>query len=118
MYRGVVIAILALVVCEGSALAAASHPLLESGFREMYALNFAEAERNFTEYVRQQPDAPFGCVAQGASVLFSELDRLKVLDAEFYVDDKKLFAEPTGKSDPRAKQHLFELTGNARRLAD
>ena len=113
----VLIAILA-VFAQGRNTWAATDPLIRTGFQEMYALDFASSELRFADYVGQQPQDPFGYAAQGACVLFTELDRLKVLDAEFYVDDKKLFAEPKGTSDPQAKRRLFDLTRRARELAD
>ena len=101
-----------------NALAAASDPLLAAGFQSMYSLDFASSEQHFANYVERRPDQPIGYAAQAAWVLFTELDRLNVLDAEFYLDDKKLLAEPRGHPDPQAKQRLFELTRHARQLAD
>ena len=114
----VLIALVAVLALAANAHADANDPLLESGFQAMYALDFAASERYFSGYVLQQPEDPVGYAAQAACVLFTELDRLNVLDAEFYVDDKKLLAEPTGTANPETKQRLFELTGRARRLAD
>src|SRR5438132_561409 len=113
MIRFVLIALLALPFCITDA-SAAIDPRLATAFQEMYALDFANSESHFAEYVREQPADPFGYAASAACVLFTELDRLKALDAEFYVDDKKLFAEPQGKADPHSRQRLFELTGKAR----
>ncbi len=109
------IAVLALSV---SAHAAGADPLLLSGFQSMYGLDFTSSERHFSDYVRQRPDDPLGYAAQAACVLFTELDRLQALDAEFYLDDKKLIAEGTGTPNPQTKRRLFQLTARAKTLAD
>ncbi len=118
MRRALLPAIITLLALSANAHAAGSDPLLQSGFQAMYGLDFASSERHFSDYVRQRPDDPVGYAAQAACVLFTELDRLKALDAEFYLDDKKLIAEVTETPDPQTKRRLFELTGRARTLAD
>ena len=112
------IAIIAALAMGDRASAATPDPLIQAGFHSMYALDFAAAERQFSDYVRQRPEDPIGYDAQAACVFFTELDRLHVLDAEFYVDDKKLYAEPAGTPNPEAKLRLFELTRRARQFAD
>jgi hypothetical protein len=93
-------------------------PLLEAGFRAMYGLAFDTCDEQFGEYRERHPEDPFASAAEAACVLFRELDRLQVLDAEFYIDDKKLFGERKEKPDPAVKKRLSELTDRAKTIAD
>jgi len=93
------------------------HPLLQAGFRAMHGLDFASSEAAFAEYERLRPDDPLGYAAHAAEVLFREFDRLRVLDAEFYVDDKKLFGEHDLSPDPAVRLQLFVLAERAKDLA-
>jgi len=106
------------VIFSANAQASTPDPELSAGFQAMYSLDFVSSERHLATYVHQKPDDPLGYAAQAACVLFTELNRLKALDAEFYVDDKKLFADPSGTPDPAAKKRLLELTEHTRQLAD
>ena len=60
---------------------------LDHGFRRLYDLDFGGAQKDFEEWERANPDDPMGPVSEAAGVLFSEFNRLGVLDAQFYEDD-------------------------------
>ena len=77
-------AILLLVVISGPTYAGSS---LDAGYRSMYGFDFRSAEHEFRDWRRDNPDDPLGPVSEGANLLFSELARLGVLQAQFFVDD-------------------------------
>ena len=91
---------------------------LEAGFRAMYALDFPLSEKHFAEHERLQPADPLGYAAEAACVLFTELNRLGVLEAEFYADDKKLFAKTKPRPGPPMRERLFTLTTRAQQVAE
>ena len=62
---------------------------LDSGYRSMYDLDFASAHQKFAAWKSANPDDPMGPVSNAAAYLFSELERLRVLDSELFVDDDK-----------------------------
>src|ERR1700730_16924860 len=62
---------------------------LDSGYRSMYDLDFDAAHRKFAAWKQDNPDDPMGPVSNAAAYLFSELERLHVLDSELFVDDDK-----------------------------
>lgn len=67
---------------------AASEPgLLDAGFYSMYDLNFAAAQLRFTEYQHENPRDPMGPVAEATGWLFSEFDRLGILQAQMFLND-------------------------------
>src|ERR1700684_1411712 len=55
----------------------------------MYDLDFDAAHQKFASFKRAHPDDPLGPVSNAAAYLFSELERLHVLDSELFVDDDK-----------------------------
>ena len=55
---------------------AADSPL-DSGFRQMYNLEFSEAHTAFRAWKAAHPDDPMGPVSEAAAYLFSEFERLK-----------------------------------------
>ncbi len=89
-------------------------PLLDAGFQAMYAHQFAKAEGIFADYQRAYPNDSFAYAAQSAALLFHELDRLDLLEAEFYEDeDEKSFAKSRGKPDAQVRETIFRLTDRA-----
>jgi len=73
---------------------------LDQGFHDLYNLNFDVAQRNFAAWEALHPDDPVGPVSQAAGLLFSEFNRLGVLEAQFYENDdafarrEKLLPDP------------------------
>jgi hypothetical protein len=92
-------------------------PALEAGFRDMYGMNFDGCEARFAEYKRVHATDPLGDAALAACVLFKEFNRVEVLDAEFYTDDKKLFGDRKIAPDPEVKRRLTAATDHAIELA-
>ena len=62
---------------------------LDLGFRQMYNLQFEEAHRTFKGWEQLHPDDPLGPASDAAAYLFSEFDRLGVLQWELFLDDQK-----------------------------
>ena len=54
---------------------------LDSGYRSMYDLDFGAAHQKFASWKRANPEDPMGPVSNAAAYLFSELERLHVLDS-------------------------------------
>jgi hypothetical protein len=92
--------------------------LLDTGYTQMYNLDFDAAHHTFAEYQRAHPDDPFGEVSDAAAYLFSEFDRLHVLSSQFALKDENFFTSSKPlPADPAIKQ-LFESELNkARELA-
>jgi hypothetical protein len=67
----------------------ASAQLLNAGYRQMYNLDFDAAHQSFQAYKRQNPQDPLGPVSNAAAYLFSEFNRLHILEADLFTDDQK-----------------------------
>jgi len=83
----------------------------------MYGLDFTSAGNRFHEYERARPADPLGYAAESTYLVFSEFNRLRLLEAEFETDNRKFFAKPAAPADPRLKQRVLELSERTQQLA-
>ena len=82
----------------------AAPTLLETGFLQMYNLQFDEAHKTFAEAQKQHPDDPMVPVSDAAAYLFAEFDRLHVLESELFVNDDAYTNRAKQEPDPKVKQ--------------
>jgi hypothetical protein len=80
---------------------------LDLGYRQMYNLQFREAHATIQGYEQLNPGDPFGPTSDAAAYLFSEFDRLDVLQAELFVDDEVFKHRKRPDADP-AIHEVFE----------
>jgi hypothetical protein len=92
-------------------------PQLADGFHHLYAQDFTEARRTFTDWETAHPDQPFGQVAVAASYLFEELYRQNVLSSDFFLDQKRFLNGIEGKPDPDRMNHFRGAVEHARSLS-
>jgi hypothetical protein len=98
-----------------SANANASQPIsLDDGYRQMYDLRFADAHETFRQYQLAHPDDPMGPVSDAAAYLFSEFDRLHILQSEFFTHDQHFITDHKLTPDPELKKK-FEAAIEATR---
>ncbi|MGO9273572.1 MAG: hypothetical protein ACLQOO_25605 [Terriglobia bacterium] len=97
---------------------ASSASLLETGYREMYDLQFDEAHQTFQEWERSRPDDPFGPTSDAAAYLFSEFDRLGILQLEFFMDDGEFRHRARPTPDPKAREAFDSQLKKSTHLAD
>jgi hypothetical protein len=90
---------------------------LDAGYRDMYNLQFEQAHQHFLAWQRAHPDDPMGPVSDAAAYLFSEFDRLHILEMEFFVNDKNFEKQPRAAADPRLKQQFEAALDKAQSLA-
>jgi len=100
------------------ASAAYSEPsLLDAGYRQMYNLQFDQAHSTFAEWQRLHPEDPMGAVSDAAAYLFTEFDRLHILQSEFFVNDNHFYTDRKLAPDPSLKQKFETALGKASALA-
>jgi len=99
--------------------AASSEPSaeIEHGFRLMYNLNFSQAEREFSAFEQQHRDNPMGPVSEAADLLFSEFQRLGVLEGQFYENDSAFAARKKLAADPVVRDRFNQALTQAEKLA-
>lgn len=83
---------------------------LDQGYLELYNLHFDVAQRDFAAWESQHPDDPVVPVSQAAVLLFSEFNRLGVLESQFYENDDAFERRAKVLPDPavrgRFRAHL------------
>jgi hypothetical protein len=89
-----------------SALSATSGNSLQDGYSEMYNLEFEPAHRSFHAYEVAHPEDPLGPVSDAAAYLFSEFDRLHILQSEFFLDDDRFFRRHAPAPDQAVKRNF------------
>jgi hypothetical protein len=122
---GVLRLILALFLVVGVAHATdETPPGLDRGFNRLYNLDFPGAQKEFQSWEDANPENPMGPVSQAAGILFSEFNRLGVLEAQFYENDSAFATrkkyQPDAEQRARFEQQLTraETLGKARLARD
>jgi hypothetical protein len=76
--------------------------ILDSGFRDLYKLDFDGARAQFRTYQQQRPADPLGKVAEAATYLYEQFNEKGVLTSQFFLDDDKFLG---GIDGPVAHNH-------------
>ena len=103
--------LLLLLVFIGAASAEDTPSNLNSGFQQMYNLDFAGAHDTFQRWEQLHPDDPMGPVSNAAAYLFSEFNRLRILEFDLFTEDEVWVKRPKIAPDPSVKSSFeSELT--------
>ncbi|HWO38051.1 MAG TPA: hypothetical protein VNO32_55460 [Candidatus Acidoferrum sp.] len=90
---------------------------LEHGFSGLYNLDFTGAQRDFAAWEQLHPDDPVGPVSEAAGFLFSEFNRLGVLEAQFFENDDAFVDRPKQSPDPEVRKKFQAAIERAESLA-
>jgi hypothetical protein len=104
---GALLFLLCVVACAEDLAKASLGLSLDKGFSGLYNLDFAGAQKHFAAWQKLHPDDPVGPVSEAAGLLFSEFNRLGVLEAQFYENDKAFVDRPKVSADPGTRT-MFE----------
>jgi hypothetical protein len=96
---------------------AANAVTLDNGFSYLYDLDFDSAHQAFAAWQKQYPDNPMGPACEAAALLFSEFNRLGVLEAQFYQDDKAFDARGQFTPDPALRARFDAALDQAEKWA-
>lgn len=106
-----------LILASGSiSLGAANPPMpapLDNGYKLLYNLRFDRAHDVFAAWTQEHPDDPLGPVSDAAGYLFSELNRLGVLEGQFYESDKQFDARNKVTPDPSVRDRFAKVLDQA-----
>jgi hypothetical protein len=99
-------------------LAAETQPAtqLDAGYRHMYNLQFDEAHKAFQNWQQDHPDDPLGPVSDAAAYLFTEFDRLHILESELFVNDQKFESRSRPAPNAELKRAFETQLAKARQL--
>ncbi|MDX1984175.1 MAG: hypothetical protein SFV51_28125 [Bryobacteraceae bacterium] len=90
--------------------------LLDVTFDRMYRHNFSGAVEAANTFIGQHPEDPLGYTVRASAHLFSELDRLQILESEFFGNNKRITDKRKPKPDLALKGAIFRSLEIARRL--
>ncbi len=90
---------------------------LSQGYLRLYDLDFGGAQKDFETWEKLNPENPMGPASEAAGILFSEFNRLGVLEAQFYEDDSIFAARKKYAADPTQKTRFDQQLDRAENLA-
>ena len=116
-HMGGVVILAGLLACLSNYAPAADIPIaapsLDRGFHLLYSLDFTGAQQVFTSWQQDHPDDPLGPACEAAGLLFSEFNRLGVLEEQFYKDDRAFDARQKFTPDPKARDQFAAALNKA-----
>jgi hypothetical protein len=91
---------------------------LNDGYYALYNLDFASAHAHFQQWMTAHPEDCLGPSSDAAAYIFTEFDRLGVLDIELFSDDNRFESRQRPAIDPVLKKGFNDRIVQAERLAD
>ena len=99
--------------------ALAAEPVtLDEALNRLYSFDFPGAHAALDRYIAVHPAEPLPYAFQASAYLFYELDRLRVLESEFLMDDDRLVAKTRPDPDPAIRKQFFAALDEAQRRAE
>ena len=108
MTAGLLLCLAVLPCFAADTITPATATLLDAGYHHMYNLQFDQAHQDFRSWQQEHPEDPLGAVSDAGAYLFSEFDRLHILESELFVDDQKYESRSRLMPDADLKR-AFEL---------
>lgn len=91
---------------------------LDQAFERLYNFDFDRADAILESHLEKQPQDHFAHAIRASSLLFRELDRLAILESEFFADDDRIKDKRKLRPDTALRQSLFASIERARSTAD
>jgi hypothetical protein len=86
---------------------------IERAFARLYNFDFAGTHRALDSHLVEIPGDPLAYGVRAAALLFQELDRLEVLQGEFFADDKRVAEKKRLKPDGAIRLRFFQTIAEA-----
>lgn len=111
-WSGLIVAAL----CAAPAVAA-QPATIDDALHSLYDFDFPSAHATLNSYIAAHPQEALPYAFRGAAYLFSELDRLKVLESEFLTDDDRLVEKTRAQPDPAIRKQFLQAVDDAQKRA-
>ena len=98
-------------------LAARAETPIDQAFNRLYNFDFQGSKAILERQIPLDPLDPLPLSVNAAGRLFSELNRLKVLDVDFFTDDDKVVDRNALVPDPAVRREFVRLVEDAKRVA-
>jgi hypothetical protein len=95
-----------------------TNPTFDEAFHRLYSFDFPAAQALMDRYIAGQPHDPMGYAIKAATYVYSEFDRMGILESEFFESDKSI-SDSRHKLKPDLKVHdeFYANIGKAQTLA-
>lgn len=90
---------------------------IDQALHRMFNADFIGAQAIITEEIRNHPENPFLYSLRAAALLFSEFDRMRILELDFFADDDSITDRKRLKPDKAIRADFFQAIGHARNLS-
>jgi hypothetical protein len=97
--------------------AAPTAGMLDSGFRDLYELNFKAGREKFLSYQKMQPNDPLGKAAEAASYLYEQFNAKGIFTSEFFLSDDKFLGGAIGTPADNRNDAFLNANHMAREMA-
>lgn len=114
---GLLVTIVLLCACVLAAAKDVPSAALDNGYRYLYNLDFNRAQQEFASWESVNQENPIGPVSEAAGLLFSEFQRLGVLESQFYENDSAFDARKKLTPDPEVRKRFDATLERAETLA-
>jgi hypothetical protein len=104
--------------CAAQLFAAAEPPEIGEAFHRLYNFNFPAAHQVLDQYISGHAQEPLPYAVRASAYLFFELDRLGILEGEFFTDDNKIAAKKGLKPDPGIRAQFLKAIDDTRTRAN
>ena len=91
--------------------------ILDSGFRDLYKLDFNGARSQFRDYQKEQPADPLGKAAEAATYLYEQFNEKGVLTSQFFLDDDRFLGGIEGNTASNHNTAFLGANQEARKAA-
>lgn len=94
-------------------------PTLDQAVNRLYNFDFPSSHAILDRYIAAHPSDPLPYAFRASAYLFTELDRMGILESEFLIDDKKIAAKKRpAEPDPTTAAQFQKAAGEAERLGE
>jgi hypothetical protein len=90
---------------------------IQRALGRLYNFDFTGTHAILDRQIAENPNDSLAYGMRACAYLFTELDRLSILEAEFLSDDDRIIDKKKGKPDPNLRKALMDALEMARRLA-
>jgi hypothetical protein len=91
--------------------------MLDTGFHQLYELNFQGAREQFLSYQKARPNDPLGGAAEAASYLYEQFNAKGVFTSAFFLNDAKFLGGAEGSPSENQNQAFLRANDHAREMA-
>jgi hypothetical protein len=89
----------------------------DQAFERLYNFDFSTAHSITDRYIAAHPQEPLPYAIRASAYLFTELDRLGILEGEFFADDKHIVDKKKLKPDPNIRMQFLKAVADAQSRA-